>query len=80
MQQMMPSPLQKCAKGRTSRAYLANTRIVFDGPFDQSRENTEKRSLSRNQRSHLFSRDDALDVAMDIQIENYDRQAILLAK
>jgi hypothetical protein len=67
-------------KAHSLTSISRNKRIVFDDPFDKSRENTEKRSLRRNQRSHLFSRDHALDVAMDIQIENYNRQAILLAK
>jgi hypothetical protein len=36
--------------------------------------------LRRNQRSHFFTRDYTLDIPMDIEIENYDRQAVFLAE
>jgi|1185.fasta_scaffold00247_4 hypothetical protein len=51
----------------------------FSESCDESREKYGKRPLSCDQRSDLFTRDHALNIAMDVKVENHDRKAIFLA-
>jgi hypothetical protein len=57
------------------------TGLFSEAHFASDLTGREKaQALRRNQRSHLLTRNHSLNIAVDIEVENHDGQAIFLAK